>query len=65
MFFRGRYAFLSNFYNYPIEYNGQYYKTAEHAYQSAKFKDSTIKKYILVGKLLERIKKEYEVFEKL
>ena len=34
--FDGDYAFLSNFYEHPIEMNGVTYKTAEHAFQAMK-----------------------------
>jgi ribA/ribD-fused uncharacterized protein len=34
--FSGQYAFLSNFYDQAIEYNGHVFKTAEHAYQAQK-----------------------------
>lgn len=34
--FRGRWAFLSNFYSARVHYKGRWYLTAEHAYQAAK-----------------------------
>lgn len=34
--FDGDYAFLSNFFEKPFEYDGLVYKTAEHAFQAAK-----------------------------
>ena len=34
--FRGCYAFLSNFYPSPVEYEGDVYPTVENAYQAAK-----------------------------
>jgi len=34
--FRGKYAFLSNFYSSPITVNGITFPTVEHAYQAAK-----------------------------
>lgn len=34
--FIGEYRFLSNFYPYPIQYDGMEYPTVEHAYQAAK-----------------------------
>jgi len=34
--FRGRYKFLSNFYEAEFEYEGIWYKTVEHAYQERK-----------------------------
>ena len=37
--FRGRYAFLSNFYSFPVEYEGETYPTSEHAFQAAKTLD--------------------------
>lgn len=46
MLFRDKYDFLSNFFDHPIEYEGQSYKTSEHAYQAAKFDDPEIKNKI-------------------
>lgn len=37
--FTGQYYFLSNFYYWPIVYNGLVYKTNEHAYQAQKTLD--------------------------
>lgn len=37
--FKGKYFFLSNFYNAPIMYEGLMYKNNESAFQSAKVKD--------------------------
>lgn len=37
--FRGLYVFLSNFYPYPITYDGTEYPTVEHAFQCAKTVD--------------------------
>lgn len=34
--FKGKYYFLSNFYNYPVTYDGILYKNSEAAFQSAK-----------------------------
>lgn len=34
--FKGKYAFLSNFYPCAIEHEGRIWKTAEHAFQAAK-----------------------------
>jgi len=34
--FRGKYFFLSNFYEYAIVYEGKVYKSTEHAYQAQK-----------------------------
>ena len=36
MEFRGEYAFLSNFYAHPVQWQGRNWKTSEHAYQAAK-----------------------------
>lgn len=47
MTFRGKYRFLSNFYDHPIEYEGVKYKTTEHAYQALKFFDPAIKEQII------------------
>jgi len=38
--FRGKYFFLSNFYEYPILYDGVFYKSSEHAYQAQKTFDA-------------------------
>jgi ribA/ribD-fused uncharacterized protein len=37
--FRGEHRFLSNFYLAPVEYDGQTWRTAEHAYQGMKADD--------------------------
>lgn len=37
--FRGKYAFLSNFFDAPVEYEGLLYKNNESAFQSAKTLD--------------------------
>lgn len=37
--FKGRWAFLSNFYRINVEYDGVRYPTVEHAYQAAKTED--------------------------
>ncbi len=54
--FSGKYAFLSNFYIYPIHYMGYRFITAEHAYQWSKTLDKKIRYDILqadtAGKLL-------------
>lgn len=34
--FDGEYAFLSNFYEHPFEFDGVIYRTAEHAFQAMK-----------------------------
>lgn len=44
--FRGKLAFLSNFYPCEIEYEGITYPTTEHAYQAAKSADPAIRKAI-------------------
>lgn len=38
-FYEGSYYMLSNFSAHEVEYDGVLYKTSEHAYQVAKFKD--------------------------
>lgn len=40
--FRGEYRFLSNFWPCRIEYGGRVFPSVEHAYQAAKFRDTTI-----------------------
>ena len=37
--FKGKYYFLSNFYNAPVMFEGLFYKNNEAAFQSAKIKD--------------------------
>ena len=44
--FDGQYAFLSNFYDSPITYEGINYPTVEHAFQAAKSMDSSVRKTI-------------------
>ena len=44
--FRGKYYFLSNFSNYPVEYEGVFYPTSEHAFQAAKFNNIEYRKQI-------------------
>lgn len=46
MLFRGKYSFLSNFYPCNVEYEGEIYKSVEHAYQAAKFNEGTIRSAI-------------------
>lgn len=46
MKFRGNYNFLSNFYPARVFFEGEWYATAEHAYQAAKFDDPEIKEAI-------------------
>ena len=48
-FFRGRYYFLSNFYDAPTAYEGVIYPTSEHAYQAAKTFDLEARKLFLNG----------------
>jgi ribA/ribD-fused uncharacterized protein len=42
--FMGRYDFLSNFHPCRIEFEGQTYRSVEHAYQAAKTEDPHIRK---------------------
>ncbi len=42
--FRGRYYFLSNFYEIPILYNGLMYQSSEAAFQAQKTLDNNIRK---------------------
>lgn len=44
--FVGEYAFLSNFYPVQIEYGGEIYPSAEHAFQAAKTPDEEQRKKI-------------------
>jgi len=44
--FSGDHKFLSNFYECPIEIEGQNFRSAEHAYHSRKFTDSAIKQVL-------------------
>lgn len=44
--FDGKYRFLSNFYSYPIEYEGIVYPSNEHAFQAAKSLDEAVRKEI-------------------
>lgn len=44
--FRGEHAFLSNFWMFPIEYEGILYPSTEHAYQAAKYYDRERKERI-------------------
>ena len=48
--FRGRYRFLSNFYPSVIKYNDLLYPTVEHAYQSQKVIENSIKEEIRKAK---------------
>ena len=41
--FRGKYYFLSNFYNAPVEYEGILYTNNEAAFQSAKLKNKNLR----------------------
>lgn len=47
--FRGKYAFLSNFYPSPVELDGYVYPTVEHAYQAAKTEDVDARMSILTA----------------
>lgn len=42
--FKGKYAFLSNFYPCTVEYEGMTYPSAEHAFQAAKTLDIEVRK---------------------
>lgn len=44
--FEDEYFFLSNFYPWPVLFEGEIYPTAEHAYQAAKFTDPMDRKLI-------------------
>jgi ribA/ribD-fused uncharacterized protein len=44
--FRGKYAFLSNFYNYTFFYEGKPYPTMEHFFQSRKTSDPELQEWI-------------------
>jgi ribA/ribD-fused uncharacterized protein len=44
--FINKHSFLSNFYTSPFLYNGKYYKTVEHAYQSYKSNDEGEREWI-------------------
>lgn len=44
--FSGKYAFLSNFYPCPIEFEGAPYPTVEHAFQAAKTTDPHARRLI-------------------
>jgi len=45
-FYEGPYYMLSNFSAHELEYNGEIYKTSEHAYQVAKFVDPDMREKI-------------------
>ena len=45
--FRGEYAFLSNFYSAPVEFNGRLWASVEHAFQAAKVDDETAEQIYL------------------
>ena len=47
--FRGKYAFLSNFYRCEIKYRGKIYPTLEHCYQSIKVIDEDLKEEIRIA----------------
>lgn len=42
--FKGVYSFLSNFYNYPVTYNGLTYLNSEAAFQAQKVLDDTTRR---------------------
>lgn len=44
--FKGRYRFLSNFWNAPVMFDGTLYATLEHAYQAAKTHDAAGRRMI-------------------
>lgn len=44
--FRGKYFFLSNFYQQPVCYKGYWYKTSEHAFQAQKATNEKDRQYI-------------------
>ncbi len=44
--FHGEYRFLSNFYDAPLDWEGVYYPSSEHAYQAAKVLDDETRKAI-------------------
>lgn len=43
--FRWPYNFLSNFFYWPVEYEGMEYRSSEHAYQAAKPADGPVVSY--------------------
>lgn len=47
--FQGKYAFLSNFYECPVFYEGINFKTAEHAYQWGKTTNVVEQMYVIVS----------------
>jgi ribA/ribD-fused uncharacterized protein len=49
--FRGRYAFLSNFFFCTVEFEGDEYKSVEHAFQAAKTEDRNTRALIKVSPL--------------
>lgn len=48
--FSGEYDFLSNFYLYPITYEGKPYPTVEHAYQASKTSFPTAREVIRLAR---------------
>jgi len=42
--FKNEYQFLSNFFPYPVKFEGIFYHTVEHAYQAAKTLDINIRR---------------------
>jgi ribA/ribD-fused uncharacterized protein len=45
--FKGKYAYLSNFWNCEVEYEGDLYPSSEHAFVAAKTTDNNIRKKII------------------
>jgi ribA/ribD-fused uncharacterized protein len=45
--FFGEYRFLSNFWSCPVEYEGDYFKSTEAAYQAAKSLDPEVRKQFI------------------
>lgn len=44
--FKGKYRFLSNFFEYPVQFDGNTYRTVEHAYQAMKSDDPEVQEQI-------------------
>ena len=55
--FRGEYAFLSNFYEHPFEYEGAVYPTSEHAFQAMKTKVPVEREFIRTASTTSAAKK--------
>lgn len=56
-FFEGKYAFLSNFYESPFEYEGVVYPTNEHFFQAMKTLDLEERKKIAAAKTPRKAKR--------